>query len=62
MHTVYDDDTVCVKVGKNGLGKWGVWFGCFSGKATKLCYRRFFKTRATAEAWARKWVHDNIAQ
>jgi hypothetical protein len=45
--------TIVVKVLKNGLGEWAVWWG--GEKATRLAYRRFFKEKETAERWAEKF-------
>lgn len=42
-----------VKAMQNKLGEWGVWWGV-DGKATKLGYRRFFKTEQVAQNWVNK--------
>lgn len=42
-----------IKVLKNGLGEYGVWWGV-GDKATKLGYRRFFRSKEVAEKWAEK--------
>lgn len=44
-----------VKVMQNGLGQWAVFYGT-DGKATKLAYKRFFKTQDTAQVWANKFI------
>lgn len=39
---------------KTGSGLWGVFWG-IDGKATKLAYKRWFKTEAIAQEWATKF-------
>ena len=48
-------ETNLIKVLKNGLGEWGIWWKNFdTGKYTHLGYKRFFKSKEIADKWAVK--------
>jgi hypothetical protein len=56
MKTIHQQGDFVLKIGKNGLGKWGVWKGS-NGKANILVYKRFFSSESIAEKWAKKWLN-----
>ena len=43
-----------VKAMKNGMGEWAVFWGT-EGKAIRLAYKRFFKTKEVADKWVEKY-------
>lgn len=49
-----------VKVLKNGLGEYAIWWGVESPneetKCTHLAYKRFFKDKSKADKWAERFT------